>query len=80
MKRHDYDGMRTGDSNGLLWRIYEPRWWQLGRWLRLLWLVYVKKIDMIRFGFTTADGKTTRLRALHEGRSKRDTRGYLRRS
>lgn len=31
-----YDGMRLGGPDGREWRVFEPRWWQLRRWL-LVW-------------------------------------------
>lgn len=36
MKPHYYDGMRLADSSGRLFRVFEPRWWELSRWLLLL--------------------------------------------
>lgn len=28
------DGTLMGDSNGRLWRVFRPRWWQVARWWR----------------------------------------------
>lgn len=33
MKPHEFDGIFTGDGEGGLYRVYEPRWWQLARWI-----------------------------------------------
>lgn len=33
--RRFYDGMALRDSAGHQYVVWEPRWWQLGRWLRL---------------------------------------------
>lgn len=39
MKRHEFDGVLMGDARDQIWRVYEPRWWELGRWLRWFWRV-----------------------------------------
>lgn len=35
MKRHELDGVCMGGPGGELYRVFEPRWWQLSR---VLWL------------------------------------------
>lgn len=41
-KPYQFDGMITADSAGQRFRVYEPRWWQVGRWLVWLWVKLTK--------------------------------------
>jgi hypothetical protein len=41
LKRYQFDRLLMGDSYGRLVRVFEPRWWQLHRWL--WWLLRSRK-------------------------------------
>ncbi len=55
-ERWRYDGMVTQTADGSLrFRVYEPRWWQLGRHLYWLWVRFVRS----RFSTSIATVETT---------------------
>lgn len=47
-----YDGMVSSDSTGHLYRVYEPAWWQVWRWLALPFKSPRGRIDLNFMGRT----------------------------
>lgn len=53
MHRRNLDGVTVGDAFGRLWEIFEPPWWRVDRWVRLL---ARRKATRIRLTIQFAEG------------------------
>jgi hypothetical protein len=66
VKKHELDGFLIGDSEGRLWRVYEPRWWQVGRWWRWLRVLLRKRVAVGKIDFSQSHWDQEHQRYRHD--------------
>lgn len=65
MRPSGFDRMVMGASDGpQLYRVFEPRWWQVWRWL--WWLTFARRRARGKVTITTGDGGQVEVRVTAE--------------